>query len=71
MNLPEFVSPQQAGKILDMSDWEVRSLVTTKKLTSSSYEEIPLRAVGQYIGELKGWDGDYTDTFMNQRLNNY
>jgi hypothetical protein len=67
--LPEFVSQHQAAEIIGISPYDVMGLVVTKVITSSSYTQIPLKAVGDYVKELKGWDGEYTDLFIHQTLN--
>lgn len=52
--LPKVLTVDQVAQVLHMNVYAVRTLVTTRAIQSSSYEEIPAASLGKYLEEVKG-----------------
>jgi hypothetical protein len=68
MLLPETISKYKAALILGLSPYQVMALVTTKKIQSTSYEEISVAGIAKYLMHEKGYEQDYVEFFLNDRL---
>ncbi len=66
--LPETISKYRTAVVLGLSTFEVMTLVTTKQIQSSSYEEIPVAGIAKFLGRERGYDQDYIEYFLYEMI---
>jgi regulator of sirC expression with transglutaminase-like and TPR domain len=66
--LPQTISKYKAALVLGLSPYQVMALVTTKKIQSISYEEISVAGIAKYLSDERGYEQDYIEYFLFERL---